>query len=519
MTPLKSPPQNGEMCLEHEEEPVLLGQKLAVSANQAASKICFRHLAKTQNYKESYSYINRFSYFLQNEIQHNKKVMIYMTNCPHIAYAFFACVNTKNTVVLMDPSAPEPQVVDTIKDLGIEVVIASDDLLSRFKELMKNNRLSLQLINCESRRWGEYDETYRLPTSITAADNDVVAYFQTSGTTGKPKWVPYTHTMIQQSALILRSIYRINNMDTFMTYGASLAHPFYFMHGLVLPLMSGASVEICDFATTFEELAKELLEAKVTRMIMRSNYIYDWLMSFKNMNLKLPLLRSITPEYGNIAAATYELALQEFNTKILNIYGSVESCWAVAGRQFEEPEPQQTVGRFLSGIKTRIVDDNGDDIPPNKQQLGQLIVSGPTLASTYFNNKEATKVNMRGQWFFTGDIVEVDKSGVVSFVDRRDNMLTVVGQWVIPKTIEEEIAKIPAVAQVAVIHTKDAQGKSIVTAVVAKKAGTELTGQDVQKQCENLPEKNRPQAIAFMAELPVNSRGIIDKYKLRREFN
>ncbi len=498
---------------------MLLGQKLAVCAGQAGGKICFRHLAKVHSYKEAYSYINRFSYFLQNEIKHNRKVMIFMTNCPHIAYAFFACVNTKNTVVLMDPSTPEVQVLDAIKDLQIDSIIVSDDLVSHVKNMIKNNRLTLHLISCESRRWGEYDETYRLPTSVSASDSDIVAYFQTSGTTGEPKWVPYNHTMLQQAALILKSIYRINNLDTFMTYGASLMNPFYFIHGLMLPLLSGSSVEICDFATTFEELAKELLEAKVSRLLMKGTVINDWLQNFKNMNLKIPMLRSITPDYGLIAPETYEMALNDFNAKILNIYGSVESGWAIAGRQFEEPEPASTVGRFLSGIKTRLVDDNGDDIPAGKPQIGQLIISANSVASSYHGNSEATKVNMRGQWLFTGDIVEVDKQGIVKFLDRKDNIMNVVGQWVMAKPIEDEIIKISAVDKVAVIQTKDAQGKNIITAVVSKKAGADLSGQEIQAQCACLPEKNRPQAIAFMQELPMNSRGFIDKYKLRKEFN
>src|SRR5882724_3022981 len=118
---------------------MLIGQKLAQVANQNSSKTAFRYLAKTMLYKDAYNYINRYSYFLQNEIQHNKKVMIYMTNCPHITYTFFALANTKNIAIPADPNAPEPKIVDKIKDLNIDAIIVSDDMVTRTKDMCRNN--------------------------------------------------------------------------------------------------------------------------------------------------------------------------------------------------------------------------------------------------------------------------------------------------------------------------------------------------------------------------------------------
>src|SRR5690348_3825678 len=154
---------------------MLLGQKLAMTANQNSTKVAFRYLSKGTTFKEAYNYINRYSYFLQNEIQHNKRVMVYMSNCPHMAYTFFALANTKNLAVLVDPASPEPKIVDKIRDLEISIIIVSDDFVGRVKEMVKQNRLNVSVIQCETRRWGEYDETYRLPVSMSASDNDVVA--------------------------------------------------------------------------------------------------------------------------------------------------------------------------------------------------------------------------------------------------------------------------------------------------------------------------------------------------------
>src|ERR1022692_3626638 len=108
---------------------MLIGQKLATVAQQNGIKNAFRYLGKNMQYKEAYNYINRYSYFLQNEIQHGKKVLVYMSNCPHMAYTFFALANTKNIAVFVDPNSPEPRIVDRIKELAIDCIIVSDDYL------------------------------------------------------------------------------------------------------------------------------------------------------------------------------------------------------------------------------------------------------------------------------------------------------------------------------------------------------------------------------------------------------
>jgi long-chain acyl-CoA synthetase len=383
---------------------MLLGQKLATTVAQNNSKVAFRYLAKNTNYKDVYSYINRYSYFLQNEIQHGRRVLVYMSNCPHLAYTMFALANTKNVAIFADTSLPEQKITDRIKELEVNAIIVSDDYVSRARELIKNGGLNIPVITCEQRRWGEYDTTYRLPVSMSASDSDVVALFETNGTTGKPKTVAYTHAMIQQACLVLRSAYRISGVDNFFTYQASLGNPFYFIHGLMLPFLNGATVTVSDLNSA-EELAKEFIDAKVTRVLLRGSVMEEWLNSFKALNLKVPTLRSLTPEYSVLSPSVQVTAKNDYNDcKILKVYGSVETCWAVAARQFEEPEPFESVGQFLPGTKTRIVDENGDDIPSGKMaQRGQLLVSGGQVASQYQNNKEATKMNMRGAWFFTGD--------------------------------------------------------------------------------------------------------------------
>jgi len=129
-------------------------------------------------------------------------------------------------------------------------------------------------------------------------------------------------------------------------------------------------------------------------------------------------------------------------------------------------------------------------------------------------------MNMRGQWFFTGDYVEKDKKEVVRFLDRKDNICRVITEIVVPKYVEQKLAGLQGVERVCVVNLKDQMGKYQLSLVVSRKKGADLNAGDIQKYCEaNLPEHERPKTISFLDELPMDSHGMINKYKVRHEFD
>ncbi len=498
---------------------MLIGQKLAVTASKNSTKPAFRYLGRSTSYREAYDYISRYSYFLQKEIMHGKNVLVYMTNCPHMAFSFFALANTKNTAIFGDPSWTSEKLSKVISDFSVHAIIASDDCVVNLKRELKSKRINIPIIQCEKRRWSEYENTYRLPPSMSAGDSDVVAYFDTQGVSGRPKCVPYTHAMLNHAAMALTASYRLSANDIMFSYGSSLTKPFYFMHGLMLPLLTGAGVYISDEITP-SELQRDLIEARVTRVLMKSLMVEEWLDILRRENLKIPTIRSITVEHGPLGSKAEVLSQDYFNLRLLRFYGSVETCFAVAMQSFDNPESPESVGQFLKGLKTRVTDQNGDDLPTNKVRRGQLLVSGPSVATSYFKNKDATKTNMRGTWFFTGDMVEVNKEQVVTYLDRRDNLNLSTKEFVLPSELEAHLSKCQGVHRAAVAHIKNKMGKLELTAFIVKSPGSKLTIASLQELIDqSLPIHERPKKIIFLSELPLDDHGLVNKYKLRQEFN
>lgn len=501
---------------------MLLAQKFSSVLQTSGTKSAFRYLSKATNFKDAYTYIQRGSYWLQSEIQHQRKVGILMTNCPHFWYSFFMITNTRNTAIPMDPALTDVVIADRIKALGIEVLIISDDQIERTRKLIHDNSLpNLKVLEIEKRRFGEYDTTYRLPVAqANAKDTEVILILPTSGHAGKVRFVPITHKMVEAAHLALRGAYRLSGNDQVFTFQMSYANPFVFFHGGLIPLLTGAGLVIWD-NPALDVMVPELLEAKASRFVMKPNLIHDILVNVKNLNFKIPFLRSITIPKGDVSEETRQLLKDDFNeAKVLKVYGQTETCWAVSMTNFEEPEAPIYCGSILPGVKARVVDYAGDEIPDKAPQIGQLILQGGHILANYIDDKDATKMQIRGTSFFTGDWVEITKDNKLRYIDRRDNIIKAGPNIITPENVEKVLSRIPEVERVTAIELKDQMNKQRCVAVIQKKPKVNLTAPDVINYVEEkMPKGEGPDRVAFIEEFPVDESGAINKYKLRKDLN
>jgi len=496
---------------------VLLGQKFSQVLGTSGSRIAMRYTGKSTTFKDAYTYIQRESFWIQNEIGHQKRVGVMMTNTPHFWYIFFGLANTMNTMVPFDPALPDPVIADRMKLLQVDTLIISDDLVARTRQMLRENSLTPKVLEIEKRRFGEYDTTYRVPVGMSPKETDPIVILPTSGHAGKVRFVPISHKMVEAGALATRSPYRFSGIDSVFTFQQSFANPFVFFHGGLYPLLHGAGLVIWD-NPTIAELVPELVEAKMSRLLIKATQVYEFLNSCVSQNLKLPTLRSITIGRGNVDDNTRKFADGNFNgTKILRVYGQTETCWAVAMTQMEEPEPGAYCGSVLPGVKARIVDYQGDEIPTKSPQIGQLVISSAITLPQYVEDKDASKLYVRGASFFTGDWCELTKDNKLRYIDRRDNIIRVGPNIITPEEIEQVLATIPEVERVTALELKDGMGKARCVAVIQRRPKTNINTTELVKFLESkLPKGHAPDRVAFVDEMPTDDSGI-NKYKLRRD--
>jgi acyl-coenzyme A synthetase/AMP-(fatty) acid ligase len=167
----------------------------------------------------------------------------------------------------------------------------------------------------------------------------------------------------------------------------------------------------------------------------------------------------------------------------------------------------------------RLLDDDGRPVAAGK--IGNLMVSGGSIASAYWNQRAETRRNMLGEWFVTGDRYLVDDDGYFYFRGRSDDMLRVGGKWLAPEEVEKTINRHPAVAESAVVGYKDRDELIKPYAIVVLKTGTSpsdnLTADIKQFVKDRIAAYKYPRWIEFADSIPRTAGGKIQRFELQEK--
>ena len=165
--------------------------------------------------------------------------------------------------------------------------------------------------------------------------------------------------------------------------------------------------------------------------------------------------------------------------------------------------------------ETKIVDENGLEV--NQGDVGELMVKGPGVMIEYYKNPEATEEIIRGEWLLTGDMAKEDEDGFIYLVDRKKDVIITGGENLYPVQIEDFLRAHDKIKDVAVIGLPDYRLGEIAAAIIETKEGMELSEEEINKFCEELPRYKRPKKIIF-DKVPRNPTGKIEKPVLREKY-
>ncbi|MBQ1368800.1 MAG: AMP-binding protein, partial [Firmicutes bacterium] len=165
------------------------------------------------------------------------------------------------------------------------------------------------------------------------------------------------------------------------------------------------------------------------------------------------------------------------------------------------------------GWKTKIVDETGS--PVAQGDVGELCVQGPGVMVEYYKNPEATAEVLENDWLHTGDMAMQDEDGFIFLVDRKKDVIITGGENLYPVQIENFLMTNPKIHDAAVIGLPDHRLGEIAAAIIQVKEGMELTEEEVNRFCLDLPRYKRPRKLIF-AKVLRNPTGKIDKPKLRK---
>ncbi len=373
----------------------------------------------------------------------------------------------------------------------------------------------------------------------TVDEDAQASLFYTSGTTGLPKGVYFSHRQLVLHTLglaagIADSPVRMTSSDVIMPLV-----PFFHVHGWGFPYLAGmwgmkfVLVGKYDPKAILENLQRE----KVT--------ISDMVPTVLNMVLNHP------------EAGDYKDALSHWKViiggaalpKELAVTARRLGITVMAGYGMSETGPVLTLGtprdelRLLSEdeqldrillqaglpiplVEVRVVDQEMKDVPRDGKTLGEIVVRAPRLTEGYYKDPEKSKALWAGGWLHTNDLAALDGKGVVMIRDRMKDVVKSGGEWISTLLLEDLLTHHPAVLEAAVVGAKDAKWGERPIGVVCLKNGMSASEEELKAHLGAYVDQGRitkiwlPERIIISeAPLPKTSTGKLDKKPLRERYS
>jgi fatty-acyl-CoA synthase len=369
-------------------------------------------------------------------------------------------------------------------------------------------------------------------------ENAVATTFYTTGTTGLPKAVSFTHRQIVVHTLAMAGALAgaqlgqsLRQGDVYMPltpmfhvhawgvpYVATLlglkqVYPGRYDPAMLLQLRAREGV-------TYSHCVPTILQMLLDAAAAGGVDLAGWKINIGGSALNAALAKRALARGIDVFAA----------------YGMSETCPYLTATRVtpaarERGEDAEVEVRCRTGlpaplVELRIVDEAMQDVPQDGTAVGEIVVRAPWLTLGYAGDPAASEQLWRGGWLHTGDIATQDADGYVQIRDRLKDVIKTGGEWLSSLQLEDLIARVPGVAEVAVIGLPDERWGERPVALVVRRtdaAGEALTAERVREHLTLHVERGEivryavPERIEFVAALPRTSVGKIDKKLMRAQ--
>jgi fatty-acyl-CoA synthase len=343
----------------------------------------------------------------------------------------------------------------------------------------------------------------------------------TSGTTGRPKGVMYSHRGAYLNALaeVLHSEHTPASVYLWTL-------PMFHCNGWCTPwgVTAIGGRHVCLRAVRGDEIWQLLEQEGVTHL----NGAPTVLTAIAGADEAKPLERPLVVTTAAAPPSPTTIArLEGLGARIIHVYGLTETygpysvCeWQPGWEELDTEVRAKLLSRqgvgMLSAERMRVVDEEMNDVPANGETMGEIVMRGNNVMKGYFADEEATAHAFRGDWFHSGDLGVMHPDGYVELRDRAKDVVISGGENISTIEVEQAVVSHDAVLEAAVIGIPDEQWGERPKAFVVLKPGRHAGEQELIDHCRaRIARYKAPKAVELLDELPRTSTGKVQKHQLR----
>ncbi|KAL0829361.1 hypothetical protein ABMA28_004139 [Loxostege sticticalis] len=488
-------------------------------------------------YEQMYKLSRTFGANLRKKfnIKDGDTVALMSPNTPEYPVVSFGVLAAGGIVTTLNPIYTSYEVKRQIELSDVKLVVAYVDIVPVVKEALKLAKIDLKIIAIDVDRplpegtisYKELVEDKHIDFNILKEVNrkpDDVAFLPySSGTTGLPKGTELTNKNFiancEQQNTELRQYY-----PTSETYQDSVLAilPMFHSYGLSIIMLHKLSVGLRLVTLPKfqpDTFLNAMIQHRLNLMFLAPPMVLFLGSSPAVTKKHFENIHSITSGAAPLPSADIENLFRKADRELSFVqgYGMTEASPLVTlspkgNKQYD------AVGYAIPNVKLRVVDSNMNNLGPG--ETGELVIKGPNVMKGYKNNPEANKeVFLEGGWYRSGDVANIDETGMVYITDRLKELIKVKGYQVPPAELESVLKEHPKVHDAAVIGIPDPKTGERPLGFIVPKTDEKITNEEViEFVAKRVASYKRIKDIVVIDSIPKNASGKILRRKLKEDY-